>query len=142
MERHYPESTEILAEPLPEYGHDVLNCLTMWKKAFFNKRWSQSEKREKTEALELLLKMMAMIYCYKVNIMIGDTYCYYPRLQTIEMDADSPSILSALHEFGHHLHGESELEACRFSVHLFKTIFPKQYKKLVWDGHRLIKKSV
>lgn len=47
------------------------------------------------------------------------------------------SILSTLHELGHHLFGASELDACRFSVWLFRAAFPNAYDQLEWDGHTL-----
>jgi len=62
--------------------------------------------------------------------------CDYKH-QTIYLSDNNPSIISALHEFGHYLYGKSELKACRFSVHLFKEIFPIAYKKLKWEGHML-----
>lgn len=47
------------------------------------------------------------------------------------------SLITLLHELGHHFYGESELQACRFSVWLFREAFPKSYAKLEWDGHVL-----
>jgi len=47
------------------------------------------------------------------------------------------SLLTLLHELGHHFYGDSELLACRFSVWLFREAFPKSYAKLEWDGHVL-----
>ena len=48
-----------------------------------------------------------------------------------------PSIISALHEYGHHLLGSDELQACIFSISLFRIVFPKAYEKLNWNGHML-----
>lgn len=47
------------------------------------------------------------------------------------------SLITLLHELGHHFYGESELLACRFSVWLFREAFPKSYAKLEWEGHTL-----
>lgn len=55
----------------------------------------------------------------------------------ITLDIRNPSIISTLHELGHVLYGTSELEACRFSVWLFRAAFPRAYDKLVWEGHML-----
>jgi hypothetical protein len=65
------------------------------------------------------------------------SYAYDPWNCTILLDHNHPSLISALHEFGHYLHGESELEACQFSVWLFKEVFPRSYEKLSWDKHML-----
>jgi hypothetical protein len=65
-------------------------------------------------------------------------YAYDPVANTILLDHNHPSIVSTLHEFWHSVIGESELEACRFSVWLFKETFPKSYEELKWKGHMLI----
>jgi len=71
------------------------------------------------------------------KIEIWQMYACDYRHKIIYLSANSPSIISALHEFGHYKYGRSELKACRFSVHLFKEIFPIAYKKLKWEGHML-----
>jgi len=55
------------------------------------------------------------------------------------MDRNNPSIISLLHEVGHIIHGKSELEACIYSVSIFKNLFPKEYSRLTWNGHMLKK---
>lgn len=72
---------------------------------------------------------------YRPNL---DTCAYQGATQTIFINK-TLSIISALHELGHHLHGSSELLACSLSVHLFKAAFPKAFAKLEWKGHMLIK---
>lgn len=67
----------------------------------------------------------------------ADLYTYNPSNKTIYLDHHHPSVISTLHELGHHLYGESELLACRFSVWLFKEGFPRDYAKLKWNGHML-----
>ena len=66
------------------------------------------------------------------------SFRYIPETKTICVNK-TLSIISTLHEFGHHLYGKSELKACRFSVWLFKSAFPKTYRKLKWKGHMLKK---
>jgi hypothetical protein len=141
MEVNYPAAAEIMAEPIPEFDYDVINVMTLWKKTYFDKQWRKANKNEKIMALTVLLKVLEMAYGYKITISAEGRYCYYPKLKMVGIDINNPSILSTLHEFGHHLHGESELEACRFSVHLFKQIFPKQYEKLEWREHTLVRKA-
>ena len=59
--------------------------------------------------------------------------------QYIELNMNKLSIITTLHELYHYLYGGSELEACRFSVWLFREAFPKAYARLVWDGHMLVR---
>ena len=67
-------------------------------------------------------------------------YQYNPRTRTIYHNKNNPSIISSLHELAHHLYGEDELIACKWSINLFRTAFPKSYAKLECENHLLIKK--
>lgn len=63
---------------------------------------------------------------------------------TIHIDK-SKSLISLLHEYGHHLHmsapnNHQELLACIWSIGLFQAVFPKAYAKLDWDNHMLKRK--
>ena len=46
------------------------------------------------------------------------------------------SIVTFLHEFAHAL-GKDERGACRWSINLFRRVFPRQYARLQADGHVL-----
>lgn len=67
----------------------------------------------------------------------ADRYAYHIPTNTIFVDNERASIISALHELGHALHGRSELDACAYSIKLFARVFPQQYHKLTWEGHML-----
>ena len=54
---------------------------------------------------------------------------------------DKPSILTSLHEFGHHLYGASELTACSYSICMYIKVFPEIYEKMTWQNHLLILKN-
>ena len=46
------------------------------------------------------------------------------------------SVVTYLHEFAHAL-GRDERGACRWSINLFRRVFPEQYARLQTDGHTL-----
>jgi hypothetical protein len=46
------------------------------------------------------------------------------------------SVVTFLHEFAHAL-GRDERGACRWSINLFRRVFPEQYARLHADGHTL-----
>ena len=46
------------------------------------------------------------------------------------------SVVTFLHEFAHAL-GKDERGACRWSINLFRQVFPRQYARLRADGHVL-----
>lgn len=47
------------------------------------------------------------------------------------------SVVTYLHEFAH-ARGMGERNACRWSVNLFRQVFPRQYARLVHVGHTLV----
>jgi hypothetical protein len=46
------------------------------------------------------------------------------------------SVVTAIHELGHHL-GMDEMAACRWSLNLFKRVWPEQFAKCFVDRHML-----
>ncbi len=49
------------------------------------------------------------------------------------------SVVTFLHEFAHAL-GKDERGACRWSINLFRRVFPRQYARLRADGHVLTRR--
>lgn len=121
---------------------DGIAPLTLWKDENYDKKW-----REKllVEKIDSLVRLTYRIY-YQLQpgkntkvlyVKVADRYAFHPATNTIILDKNRASILSTLHEIGHAIHGESELEACAFSVKLFARVFTKEYAKLEWQGHML-----
>lgn len=135
----YPTKEEILSHPHKVKEIDTA-VLTVWKKNFYNDVWGKSSKTRKIELLAYLLTGLNLMYM-KDNplnaIGKGMQYSYNPEEKEITLDKTNPSILSTLHEFAHHILGPSELEACVWSIRLFEKVFPKEFKKLHWEGHML-----
>ena len=117
----------------PLFGTEMLTAiLAYWKEMNYNNKWSGKNDAQKIESLKELIDVMC-----PADRCIGNQYCYDPINRRITLDYHNPSILSTLHEIGHCLYGESELKACKFSVWLFKDVFPKAFQKLKWDDHML-----
>lgn len=132
----YPTKKEILTYK-PDFKGEV-KILKTWKKSFY-KNWNKKNNQEKLGNLTNLINFLANLHKTKVQIKTiegTDSSCYNPRLKTIFID-NSLSIITTLHEFGHHLFGPDETQACRWSIHLFKKVFPKTFEKLRWEGHML-----
>jgi len=65
-----------------------------------------------------------------------------PAVIMMEPETDGRySVVCFLHEFGHAL-GKNEKETCRWSINLFKRIFPKSFDNLEHKGHLLVRKVV
>jgi hypothetical protein len=48
------------------------------------------------------------------------------------------SVVTFLHEFGH-ARGFDERKACRFSINLFRRVFPQSFARCRFEGHVLIR---
>lgn len=64
-----------------------------------------------------------------------------PAVIMMEPEKDGRySVVCFLHEFAHCLK-KNEREACKWSINLFKRLFPSSYAKLEHKGHLLVKRK-
>ena len=136
----YPTRKEIL-DNLTAPNEGAVKLLKEWTKSSWKLAKTNGE-QAKINSLKVLINYLAKIYKKPVRCVYepeASSCCYNIHLKTIFLN-NSLSILSSLHEFGHHLHGSSELSACTWSVSLFKVALPKAYSKLKWKGHLLIRR--
>lgn len=138
MQSTYPTAQQILeAEYLVD--PDKVKILKEWKETIWNPIRESGSSRIKKGALAILLMSLTREFdSVNIESTDRDTCMYDPITKTIYLD-NSCSIISALHELGHHIYGTSELKACVFSINLFKSVFPKAYEKLHFEGHMLKK---
>ena len=135
----YPTSQEIMEKPV-KYKQNMVNTVNSWKLVDFI-NWKQKSNKDKLQALYRLLTGLSIVYNKPLCVIYGHEFHYQPANSTIMLDSQNPSIISTLHEFGHHILGPSETKACRWSVWLFKRIFPKSFAKLQFipNSHMLCK---
>ena len=136
----YPTKEEILKDEVI-FRKETIPTVKEFKEEWTKTKLTENPTEKKKELLEGLLNTLAIIYKKPLKITFKDNIpcCYNPRTKTINID-DSLSIVTTLHEFAHHILGQSEKKACIWSVWLFKKSFPKAYDKLGWNGHMLTKK--
>lgn len=139
MPTRYPTSQEIMEKPV-KYKQNTINTIKGWKTTDFI-GWKQKNTQDKLQALYRLLTSLSIVYNKPLCVTNGYEYHYSPLPRTIMLDANNPSIISTLHEFGHHILGHSESKACRWSVWLFKKVFPRSFAKLQFipNSHMLCK---
>ena len=106
-----------------------------WKQINY-KNWKTKSNHAKYHALKRLITTLN----YEIHGTEGMSYCYFPTFNLIVINKNNLSIISTLHEIAHSKFGESELQACRWSTQLFQKCFPREYKKLKWKNHLLVKK--
>lgn len=126
----YPTKEEIMTIE-QKFKPEVLKMIKDWKKD----EWKETKN---DESIYFLLTRLSQIYNKPLCITNLPTNSHYnPVSQTINLH--NTSIISALHEFAHHIFGPDEAKACKWSVWLFKKTFPNSFKELRWKGHMLIK---
>ena len=126
----YPTKEQIINN-LPKIKIEVLKTIEDWK----HQDWSINKD---FKAIHRLLTKLSKIYEKPCSITNETDHSHYnPETQTIALKDNS--IISALHEFSHHIFGRSETQACRWSISIFSKCFPIAYSKLKWNGHMLIK---
>lgn len=140
MKNLYPSKTEILKKK-PKFRKGVLVITKLWKTlSIKQKPWKNTENWIKIEKIRLLIEALTILHRKKLpRIILNTIYMYDQKNQTIHLDRDNPSIISALHETAHHIFGQNEQKATKWSIWIFKICFPIEYSKLKWDKHRLIK---
>jgi len=132
----YPTKEQIMARE-HKFRPGVLAAVREWKREHY-RGWKDKDLVTKHYALAHLVGAVADLYEYPVAYRAGDVADHYDRASgTIMINFGNPSIVTALHELGHHLKGGSELAACRFSVWLFKKAFPRSFERLHFEGHLL-----
>jgi hypothetical protein len=140
--RRYPTPAEIMAEPETIFSAEFLDLVADWKN-----EWQTIDKSNEllryAAIKNLLYRIIMFLDCTtiprtRIFINVNSPTASYNKEEDI-ITLNNTSIISALHELGHWLLGDSELLACRWSVHLFKRIFPKAFARLHWEGHLLKK---
>lgn len=63
--------------------------------------------------------------------------CYRPAVHTITL-AGRLSVVTFLHEFAH-ARGYDERQACRWSLNLFRRVFPRSFARCQSDAHTLVR---
>ena len=137
----YPTKEEIL-ENLHNFEKNIkdIEIIKDWKEHNYN-GWKNLSGIEKRKRITDLINRLASLHKSKVTIKWGQVSYYMPSNLTISLEKDKPSILTSLHEFGHHLYGASELTACSYSICMYIKVFPEIYEKMTWQNHLLILKN-
>jgi len=134
----YPTQEQIMSSPV-KHKKEVIETTKTWRKEIWKEK-KNGNPREKFEALSTLISRIVNIYDKPVTVIFEPDgiigCCYHTQTKTIVIDR-TLSVISTLHELAHHLFGRSETQACRWSVWLFKKVWPLAFTKLRWEGHLL-----
>jgi hypothetical protein len=139
---NYPSPEQIMKNPV-DFREDTLEAVREWKKEYFDNMWKDLSNDHRLMRLHTLVAKLSSVYGVSPSVeRYDDHYAFNPSRNLISFDAAHPSIISTLHEFRHAINGPDETSACRWSVHLFKQCFPKQFDQLMFKPgtHLLVKK--
>lgn len=129
----YPTKDQILGYD-QKFKPGVLRLARQWKREF-------AGRRRTPEALRALVARLADAYGVPqpaIEFRPGVADHYSPGQGVIRLDPRKASVVTALHEFAHHAFGRSEFRACRWSVHLFKRLFPRTFARGRFVGHKFV----
>lgn len=142
----YPESALELVGQM-EFPEDVIVAM----KDYRSKHIWKIPLEEKIEATRLLFAKLCSIYnltgniAFELDIDSMDSFSsrleYEPvaNVKTIRLIGKF-SVITFLHEFAHLLLGSNEKEAVKWSVNLFKLIFPRSFSRLQQDQHCMVQR--
>ena len=151
-QREYPKTVAECIDDDLKYRPGVYAAVKAFKKS---KPWEGTDKEMQAKMLSLNEELAKIYEVDAPNLVFVKKFpvgpCCFPTSKPAVIMLQptkngSYSVVAYLHEFGHVL-GKDEHETCRWSINLFKRIFPKQYEKLVpgkgeHDGHLLYKPKV
>jgi hypothetical protein len=143
--REYPETVAEVIDDEMKFRPAVYAAMKDFRAS---KPW-QGTQGEMQFKLRALNQQLAGIYEIEepkmvfVDKMPGGGCCFRSKPAVIMLQPESEgrySVVAYLHEFAHSI-GKDEKGACKWSINLFKRIFPNSYNALEPDGHLLRKKS-
>ena len=133
----YPTKKQILAEPRPIYPIGLMTRISDWKRRCYRNWPNRIDQRFCQQAL---VNIITDAYnAQPVYVKEGEPTRYVVGEFDYFIFVKDGSIISLFHELAHHLFGPDELTACRWSVWLYQLRFRKDYNKLVWNKHLLVK---
>jgi len=135
----YPKTVDEVLDDKIKFRRGVLPAMKTFAKS---KPW-RGTLDERVANLDTLLTKLSVIYGIAKPTLVTDGLSndaqdssasfYFPVFNEIHLRGKL-SVVTTLHEFGHAL-GKGERKACRWSINLFRRVFPKQFARCGHDGH-------
>jgi hypothetical protein len=139
-DRDYPETvTEVLGDGA-RFKPAALRALREFRRS---RPWRGSP-QEREEKFRTLNRSLAAAYEMRepelvFEVLDGTTGGgrYIPALHRVVL-AGKLSVVTYLHEFAH-ARGFGERATCKWSINLFRRVFPRQFARLIHVGHMLVR---
>ncbi len=139
---NYPQTVAEVLDPPVRFRHGVVAAVRRFKRS---KPWRGTEDERKAK-FERLHYDLCALYSKQTRLVIGlldgedSGSSHYVRPSDTITLCGKLSVLTFLHEFGHAL-GKDERAACRWSLNLFRAVFPVSFARCVAVGHTLRSRS-
>ncbi|MDB5320336.1 MAG: hypothetical protein JWN40_1967, partial [Phycisphaerales bacterium] len=134
----YPQTVAEVIDPPVRFRLGVIAAVRRFKRS---KPWRGTEDERKAK-FERLNRDLCGLYGKQTHLQFGlldgedsGSSHYVRSTDTITL-CGRLSVLTFLHEFGHAL-GKDERAACRWSLNLFRAVFPVSFARCMAVGHTL-----
>jgi hypothetical protein len=136
--RDYPENVRSLIDTNMKFKPEVLRAC----RQFARSRPWRGTREQRCEKFRNFNYALALAYNVSAPKLVFGGHdgedsgrsCFIPALDTIILRGRL-SVITILHEWGHKRFGRNEARACRWSVNLFRRVFPASFARLRFDGH-------
>jgi len=140
----YPETVAECIDDDMKYRHGVYEAMKDFRT---NQPWRGTQAEMQFKFRNLNQKLAQIYEIDEPQLVFVEKFpmgacCFKSRPAVIMMEPESDgrySVVCFLHEFAHAI-GRDEKGACKWSLNLFKRIFPNSYNRLEPDGHVLKRK--
>jgi hypothetical protein len=131
--RNYPATVAEVLDPNAKYKPDALRAL----RAFAREKPWRGTPEQRRQKFERLLAALSAVYGVspRLTFMPNRPAMYVPAANWINLP--QLSVVTFLHEFAH-ARGADERQACRWSINLFRRVFPRRFARCRQVGHMLI----
>jgi hypothetical protein len=130
--RNYPATVAEVLSDTRTYRPDALRALRAFRST---KPWrgTAAERRAKFRRLH---RELCGVYGVRPRLTFSarEVACYVPVQDRINLPR--LSVVTYLHEFAH-TRGADERQACRWSINLFRRVFPRSFARCRQVGHML-----
>jgi hypothetical protein len=130
--RNYPTNVAQVLSDTRTYRPDALRALRAFRRT---KPWrgTEAERRAKFRRLH---RELCRVYGVHPSLTFSEreVACYVPVQDRINLPR--LSVVTYLHEFAH-TRGADERQACRWSINLFRRVFPRSFARCRQVGHML-----
>jgi hypothetical protein len=139
MSNNYPKTVNEVLDSSMRFNAAALAAVKGFARA---KPWRGTLAERRQKIVRLYAELSAAYSIDPPRIVFADdgiedsTFSRYSCVERTIILSGTPSVVTALHEYAHH-RGMNERDACRWSINLFRRVWPNAFARCRHDGHVL-----